>query len=577
MGAKRQVISALCCVLPLLTLPPKGLAQSPNFVINGAGPELERNIRAHVSLPELGCDQGGYRLARNLPGIRENIVRAGRALGYYRLEHVTRFEQTESCWELRTDVEPGPAVTITAVDVEVSGQQQFFQPTLNDLPVSTGQQLNQSDYERIKTNLRSLAVENGFFDARFPRSELRLDLVDNVAEIDISFEPGERYRLGAIRMGELDALAPEFIERFLNLEPGDAYSSQALLQLRQSLNGSQYFNSVAVTPAITEAVERRIPVDVELQMRRRHRYAIGLGATTDTGPRVRMDYTDRYLNRRGHSLNGLIGFSPVQQNLDMQYRIPLTDPATESLNLSSGFLREETDSFESETTKLAATYSFINAWNWRQNYFVNLQHDKSVIGSESQNSDLLIGGISLDRTRTDNALNPTRGWRLFGEIKGASEALLSSDSFLQLNLSGKAIRSIGPGRFLLRFDVGTSLMDDIAELPATVRYFTGGDQSVRGYKYDTLGPVNEDGVVLGGKHRLTGSIEYDFTVMPNWKLAVFTDAGNAFNDFNDFELRKSVGLGVRWMSPVGPIRVDLASALDNDNELRLHITMGPDL
>ena len=83
--------------------------------------------------------------------------------------------------------------------------------------------------------------------------------------------------------------------------------------------------------------------------------------------------------------------------------------------------------------------------------------------------------------------------------------------------------------------------------------------------------------LVGGKHRLSTSIEMDFFVAENWKLAVFADTGNSFDEFDDFELKTGVGVGVRWLSPVGPIRVDVASALDNDNKLRLHITMGPDL
>jgi translocation and assembly module TamA len=136
---------------------------------------------------------------------------------------------------------------------------------------------------------------------------------------------------------------------------------------------------------------------------------------------------------------------------------------------------------------------------------------------------------------------------------------------------------LGTGRLLSRFEIGTTLADEASNLPPTILYFTGGDQSVRGYKYQSLGPESEQGEVLGGKHQLVVGVEYDFNVLPNWKLAVFADAGNAFSSFDDFEFKTSVGLGIRWLSPIGPIRVDLASALDNDNKLRLHIAMGPDL
>jgi translocation and assembly module TamA len=146
-----------------------------------------------------------------------------------------------------------------------------------------------------------------------------------------------------------------------------------------------------------------------------------------------------------------------------------------------------------------------------------------------------------------------------------------------MNIAGKGIRSVGPGRLMFRFDAGTTMTNDLDSLPTSIRYFAGGDQTVRGYRYESLGPENEAGDVIGGKHKLSVGLEYDFPIMDNWKLAVFTDTGNAFNDFADYELKTGAGIGVRWLSPIGPIRVDLASALDNDNKLRLHITMGPDL
>lgn len=554
-----------------------GETTAREFVITGAGEDLETNIRAHVSLPELGCDAGGYILARNLPGIRQDIVRAGRALGYYQLQHVTRFERVGPCWQLQSDIDPGVPVRLNNINIEVASDQQFFRSALTELPIAQGDQLNQANYEQVKTELSTVAVEQGFFDARYERSQLQLDLVENTANVDINFEPGPRYRLGNISIQELDALSPEFISRFLEIDEGDYYSSTALLELRDSLNGSMYFNNVSVTPLITQAQNQAIPVDVTLQMRPQRVYAVGLGATTDIGPRVRLDYEDRYRNRQGHSIRGNIGISPVQQNADIAYRIPMSQPATESLEISVGFLAEDTDTFRNTTSKIATTYSFINAWNWRQNYFVNIQHDESRITGEKLVTDLIIPGVSLNRTRADDALNPTRGWRLFGEMKGASDALLSSQSFTQFNLSGKLIRTLGPARFLWRFDTGTTVIDEVSELPVSLRYFSGGDQSIRGYKYESLGPVNEDGEVVGGKHRLSTSIEMDFFVADSWKVAVFADTGNSFEEFDDFELKTGVGLGVRWLSPVGPIRVDVASALDNDNKLRLHITMGPDL
>lgn len=567
--------SSLLLTFGAIALPAAG--QSGAFEITGVSGPLETNIRAHVSLPELDCEAGGYRLARNLPGIRQNIVRAGRALGYYQLSHVTRFERSEDCWVLRSDIEPGEPVRIGNININIASNQEFFEDPLSDLPIAPGDQLNQSDYEAIKTDLTSVAVENGFMDARYTQSELQLDLVQNTADIEIAFDPGERYRIGEVNVQDLDALSNEFLQRFMSIDEGDYYSSEDLLRVRNALSSSLYFNNVSVTPAITEAVDGRVPVNIAMDMRPRFMYAAGAGLTTDIGPRVRFDYENRYLNRSGHRFTGNIGISPVQQNIDMLYRIPLEDPANESLDFSGGFLAEDTDTFDYTTTKFSSTYSYINSWDWRQSFFLDIQHDESTISDVKTVTDLVIPGVSIARTRANDALYPTRGWRVYAEVKGAADSLLSSTSFTQLNVAGKFVRAFDGFRLLYRFDVGATEISNIESIPVSLRYFAGGDQTLRGYRYESLGPMNEAGDVIGGKHKFTTGLEVDFFVRPDWKLAAFVDTGNAFNNSDDMEFVTGAGVGVRWLSPVGPIRVDLASALSFDNKLRLHITMGPDL
>ncbi|MFN3165086.1 MAG: autotransporter assembly complex protein TamA, partial [Pseudohongiellaceae bacterium] len=505
--------STFALSLALLALPALTVAQSPGIDIQGAEDTLTANIRAHIQLPDLDCAASAVRLARFLPGIRQRVVRAGRALGYYRLQQVTRFEIDESCWNLVVQVDSGEPVRFDEINVTVDESPEQFQSALQSLPVSSGQQLNQSAYEQIKTSLSSLAVEQGFFDARYNRSQLQLDLVNNTADVDLEFSPGPRYRIGAVDIQQSGELSEEFIERFLNLEPGSFYSSSVLLGMRNNLNSSHYFSSVSVTPLIDEAVSNEVPVRVALNMRPRKVYSAGVGVTTDIGPRLRADYEDRYRNRSGHSFEAHAGVSPIQQDVNFRYSIPMRNPATESLDLSAGYIAEDTDTFVSNSAKLAATYRFINRWDWRQQVSLGVQHDESEIGGEVIEADFVIPGISLDRTSADDALYPTRGWRLFGEIKGASDTLLSSESFIQMNIAGKGIRTIGPGRLMLRFDAGTTVTNDLDSLPTSIRYFAGGDQTVRGYRYESLGPENTAGDVIGGKHKLSAGLEYDFPIM----------------------------------------------------------------
>ncbi|MFP5506345.1 MAG: autotransporter assembly complex protein TamA, partial [Gammaproteobacteria bacterium] len=122
----------------------------------------------------------------------------------------------------------------------------------------------------------------------------------------------------------------------------------------------------------------------------------------------------------------------------------------------------------------------------------------------------------------------------------------------------------------------TTWIDGFRELPASLRFFAGGDQSVRGYDFQELGPRDASGQVIGGKHLVFGSLEYEHRVHGNWGVAAFVDTGNAFNSTHE-GLETGAGIGLRWRSPIGMVRLDLAAAVSQDNALRLHFTLGPDL
>ncbi len=586
-----NLLMLLCLSTPALA---QDAAPQPQILITGASPALEANIRALLSIDSERCDADQGQLDTRRPALRREIERAAQGLGFYRLTHRLEFSRSEECWALRIDVEPGDPVLFGRVDVRFPGTDAStaapFASLLANAPVVEGAVLNHRLYENLKSSLSALAVENGHFSARFSRSELAVDLARNRADVVIEFDPGPRYGFGSIHISPIDALSDRFISRFVPFAPGAPYSTEALVELRESLNNSQYFTDVAVTPQLTSAqtapgAARTVPVNIALQVRPRRSWTGGLGVTTDNGPRMTVNYEDRYFNRSGHRQNGDVALSTMESRANLSHIIPMADPARESLSVSLGYVGQDNDTFSIDTYKLGVSYrSTIDipllGDEWLQNIFSNFQRENSALNTVTVNShessNLTISGINWTRTAADDPIFPTRGWRVFTQVSGASNAFVSDLSFLQLYASGKLVRTVGPGRALLRLEAGTTLVDGVSELPVSIRYFTGGDQSVRGYQFGSLGALNALGEVIGGKHLLTASVEYDFSVRPSWKLAVFMDAGNSFADFNNITLHKSAGLGLRWLSPIGPIRADIAKGLDGGN-FRLHITMGPDL
>ncbi len=195
-----------------------------------------------------------------------------------------------------------------------------------------------------------------------------------------------------------------------------------------------------------------------------------------------------------------------------------------------------------------------------------------------RNSNLLIPAITYRKTVSDDPVYTSNGFRLSLDLRGSLSGIVSDVTFLQTTLRGKYIRSFGNhSRFIARADLGATFVPDFIDLPASIRFFAGGDNSIRGFDLQTVGARNAEGLVVGGKFLTVGSLEYEHRIFGNWSGAVFTDFGSAFDTFSD-DFVYSTGAGIRWRTPIGLIRLDLAVAISEPgNPLRLHINVGPDL
>jgi len=554
---------------------------TPLVAITGADTTLHTNILGHLKVTSEACTTSLLRLRRLLPQVRRDITGAATALGYYQSSSEVRFGAGDSCWQLEININPGPRVVLETVTVAVISAdpavQAVFADILRATPLQPGSPLHHGQYEDLKNALSSRAADNGFFAARFEQAELALDLQANTASVQLQFDPGPPFRFGALSIGHDGILADDVIRGLMPVKEGDFYSSMRLAELRQQLDASQYFRQVRVSPQLGAATGQSVPVDVELEMRPRHAWTGGLGFTTDTGPRARLSYENRFLNSRGHRLLVDSVLSKVRSQVDGNYAVPLQLESWQTLNFAGGYSFENNDSFESKRFKLETSLRNETANGWLQSLFVDLQRDDYIVGTQEDISVLTMLGFSLSKSTADNLINPSTGWKLFTQLRGATEGLLSDSTFVQFYGSGKHVMSFGRGRLLTRFETGATWIDETEDLPASLRYFAGGDQSIRGYDFRSLGPLDENGEVRGGKQLVVGSLEYDYLVRNNWRVAVFADSGNAFSAKNDLELEHSVGLGLRWLSPIGPVRVDLAHPINADESFRLHITMGPDL
>ena len=325
-------------------------------------------------------------------------------------------------------------------------------------------------------------------------------------------------------------------------------------------------------------VNGQVPINIKLIPAAKFDYSVGFGYSTDQGAKASFKYNNYRINDRGHQLNSHLNLSELSNEFASAYKIPSSKrPAAKWYSLQLGYRDETTDNVDSQTSKIGLSQTRIIANRWQNINFIDLLHETFDTGVVEGESLLVVPGISWSLTDADNLARPSHGYKVQTELKGASEDLFSDASFAQLTLSGKYIHSIGStNRVLYRAQLGTTASSDFDELPTTYRFFAGGDQSIRGFDYETISPLNSSGDLAGAKHLAVASIEFEHQFAPQWAVAAFTDFGDAFS--SEFTLKYSVGAGLRWFSPIGPIRVDVGVPIDQDaKNFRLHITVGPDL
>jgi translocation and assembly module TamA len=213
------------------------------------------------------------------------------------------------------------------------------------------------------------------------------------------------------------------------------------------------------------------------------------------------------------------------------------------------------------------------------NYSLDLKRERSEIAGERQDAVLVIPGVTWSRVYAEDDAHALGDYRLGVDLHGGSTALGSDVSFVQLRLDGKLIVAAPwrGGRLLGRLELGTTWTDDFGALPVSERFFAGGDQSIRGYAWKSLGPVGSSGKVVGGRNLAVGSLEYEHYFTDKWGVALFQDIGYAFDAASD-PFYRGRGIGLRWRSPIGTVRLDVAQAQDGSREpWRLHFVVGPDL
>lgn len=563
-------------------LPVTGLAQTTvEVTISGIDEPILSNVKLLLGIQQQKNheDLTAGRIQRLHQKAPAEISKALEPFGYYRPKIEGELTGKDQLWHASYTIDPGPALPVASANIRVSGpgtEETAFVEALGSTPLVNGQPFHHDDYEHLKSTLQRIADDLGYLDADFTAHEVRIDLAAYGAHIDLNLATGVRYQFGETTISGDIALDIAMIRKFVDYKAGEPFDSAKLFDLQNALSKSDYFSSVDIKIERQRINGRQIPISVVLAMRNRSRYAMGFGFGTDTGARITLGMERRYLNTLGHKFATDIKISQTHKTVSGKYTIPLTNPATDRVVLRADYSVEHLHNIKRVTQLWEAADEHIKN-SWLRRYTLTYQHEDFEIGLDDGVSQLFIPSVAWNYLADSNSVYAGRGMRFNVDVRGARRDQISDTSFVQARTTARYIFQAPGGRLITRADVGNTWTQYFSDLPPTIRFFAGGDYSVRGYAYKSIGPTDASGEVIGGKSLLVTSVEYEYLFAQNWSAAVFFDAGNAFHEKAE-PLHASRGVGIRRKLPIGWLRIDVAEALEQgEDPWRLHITLGPDL
>lgn len=568
-----------------------------SIVIEGMeNPEQLKNARIFLSLEQVKNEtitQPAYidYLIRN----GENEIRQSqKPFGYYSVAvESERVALEDKNLQIIYRVRLGQAVAIRDVSLAVSGPGQSdpaFAKLLAEQPFARDSTLNNKVYEDYKAKFAVRSRARGYFDGHFTTSKVTVDPERHSADVALNYDSGKRYAFGSLRFVNSEAgdgadhntasawnlpLDEDFLQRFVHFHAGDPYQLNKVTALQQALQGSGYFRQVLVggKPDISSET---VPIAAQLTMNRNKHYAFGLGYSTDSGVHGKFAFDRRWVNQRGHTLSSTVYLSGKNSEFDTIYRIPGDNPSTDYYYLRlGGWIRD--DRYTSHRAFTEAGYDWRRR-HWSYRISGTTAYEKFAIGNDRDEIYLSYPTFQAVYTSAGNRLNPSNGVQLLVNLLGGARHVLSEVDFVQSNIGLRYIRSLNDkNRVIARFNGGANWTYNFHRLPPGLRYFAGGDRSIRGYAYQNIGPRDGSGQNIGGKYLALGTLEYEYYLTPSLALAAFVDGGDAFSA--TFEPKYGAGIGLHWNSPVGPIRVDLGHGFTKKygDPVRLHLTIGAEL
>ena len=582
------LLSLLFMATMLFVSPVFAAPASVEIQVVGVKGSLKDNVVAALSLPPGIVREGKVYerwLLRFVDQIPDLVEEALQPFGYYRSDiKVELKKQGESSLVAVQIVTAGP-IRVRYMDLWLVGSGVEEKTLLKEkkyFPQQEGDVLNHKTYEDGKKKLRQEAINLGYLKAAFKKSQVTVHVEEGAADIVIELVTGPRYKFGTVTIeGGDDRFNDEFLQRFISFKMGDFFSHKELHRSRINFYQSSRFKEVLVEPLIEEAEGLNVPVRITLITGKQQNMRVGVGYGTNTGARVTLNYENTQVSKYPHVFNFDAIVSEDTQLAETRYTIPRPGHVENNIINRYGVLHEDLDAYETKIlyTELESRHGLSN--DTIGSVFLRYSLEDSDVGEDDNYSHLLTPGVRFSYRSYDDLINPKSGYQLRMEVRSSFEELLSDTTFSQVIAGGSFMWPLGKSFTMhSRVEGATTFNKDaFSEIPASMRFFVGGNNSVRGYDYKSRGPEDENGDVVGGDSMLVGSLECEYALTDDWGLAVFYDVGSAFDiDDKDPEFIHGAGIGARRYTLIGPIKIDLATRVnESSNKVTLHLSVGFDI
>lgn len=508
----------------------------------------------------------------------EEDIRAALApYGYYAPTIQSELEQKEGRWYAKYIVSKGRPILVRKINISGVGAG-TDNPRLAELikqePFAEGDVLHQDIYQEYKQKLVRVAFEEGYLDATLGHHRLEIHRGEFFADITLVLELGPLYKFGELESSQ-EIIDNDLLSRYRPYKTGDPYRSAQLFEYQKNLYKSGFFEQVVVSGDVPRAEDEAIPVTVEVTpLEKLNKYTFGIGAATDTGARATIGWSNKLLNAHGHKFSTAMEVGQSESSIQASYELPYNDPRFEKIVLTSLYQDQNWDDTDTALLSVGPSYVYSTP-RMKYSFGLDLRDENYTVGSVDKHSGLVVPTFTTSYIIADNLLKTKNGIQLSVSVRGASEQLFADQSFLQGTMSGKIVISpLEKWRVIGRGLIGATLCDEIDNLPPTLRFYAGGDKSVRGYGYRSIGTKDSEGTVIGGLYTLVGSVELERSFTEYVAGAVFWDAGNATETIQ-YEYSQGVGVGARLNLPFGQVRFDIATAVTESGfPIRFHLSMG---